>query len=186
MKRIIVLSLLTVSFLLACASTGSQLSDYFFLHGGVLEEGPMGFVMTSPGGNALALREVQVPYVEELVCEFSLQTFEPAEVMNGFLVLVDRSDPGGTIVAGVYIGAGRYAIEGSGVSEPISVPVDFDPAEVFNVTVLVSLTEGYVELQINDRVIGTGLVAHMTQVDVVGYHANSTRTHFSEIEITGR
>ena len=186
MKKIIVLSLVMVSFLLSCVSTGSQLSDYFFLHGGALEEGPMGFIMTSSGGNALALRAVEVPYVEELVCEFSLQAFEQTEVMNGLLVLADQRDPGGTIVAGVYIGARRYAIGGSGVSEPISVPVDFDPAEVFNVTVRVSLTESFVEMEIDEQVIRASLVADMTQIDVVGYHADSTRTHFSEIEITGR
>lgn len=185
MKKVYIAAFLVMPALLSCVSTQSTLEDFFFLHGATLEEGPMGFVMNSPGGNAMALRNVG-PFEEELVCEFRLQAVEGFEKMNGFLVLVDRGDPGGSIVAGVYIGAGEYSIFGTGVAESIVVPIDFDRAGVFTFTVLVNLREGWVEMKTNEREIGTALAAGMKQVDVVGYHADSTRTHFSDIHVTGR
>ena len=185
MKKVVAATLLAVSVLVSCVTTGHNIEDFFFLHGAILEEGPMGFILTSSNANALALRPVG-PYSEKLVCEFSLQAFEEDGTRNGFLVLVDRGDPGGTIVAGVYIGAGEYAIEGTGVREPIVVPIDFDASGVFNFSVLVNFEKGFVEMKTNEREIGTGLAPRMKQVDVVGYHANSTTTHFSEIVTRGR
>ena len=176
---------LLVLFLFSCATTGSQLSDFFFLHGGNLEEGPMGYVFTSPGGNAMALRPVG-PYSEEMVCEFTLQAYEQRDTMNGFLLLVDRGDPGGTIVAGVRIGAKEYVIEGTGVRERIAVPVDFDQMGIFHLTVMVNLKERFVEMKTKEREIGTGLSPGIKQIDVVGYHADSTKTHFSDVKITGK
>ena len=185
MKKIIVVSLFAVFALFSCVSTGSILSDYFFMHGAILEEGPMGFILTSSNANAMALRRVD-PYTEEMICEFSLQIVEDNDTLNGFLLLIDN-DGGGTIVAGVYIGAGEYAIEGTGVNEPIRVPIgDFDQTQVFNISVLVNIKKGFIEMKINEREISTSLAPNMKQIDLVGYHANSTKTHFSEIKIEGK
>lgn len=185
MKKIIVVSLFAVFALFSCVSTGSILSDYFSMHGAILEEGPMGFILTSSNANAMALRRVD-PYTEEMLCEFSLQIVEDSDILNGFLLLIDNEGEG-NIIAGVYIDAREYAIEGTGVNEPIRVPIgDFDQTQVFNFSVLVNFKKGFIEMKINEREIGTGLAPNMKQVDLLGYHANSTKTHFSEIKIVGK
>ena len=186
MKKIIVVSLFAVFALFSCVSTGSILSDYIFMHGAILEEGPMGFILTSSNENALAFRRVDL-YTEEMLCEFSLQIVEDNDMLNGFLVLGGRGGELGTIVAGVNIGTREYVIKGTGVNEPIRVPiVDFDQAQMFNVSVRVNLKKGFIEMKTNEQEIGTALAPNMNQVDIVGYHANSTKTHFSEIEIKGK
>lgn len=183
MKRIGVVSVLAAAVLSSCVSVGSDLGDYFLLHGATLEKGPMGFVLTAPDENSLALRRVDA-YSEEMRCEFSLQGVEDSDVQNGFLLLAD--DQGSTIVVGVYIGAKEYVIESTAVCEPIRVPADFDPTQVFNFSVLVDFRRGFVEVKTNEREIRASLVPHMKHVDRVGYHAKSTRTHFSEITIVGK
>jgi hypothetical protein len=183
MKKIIVMSLFVVFALVSCVSTGSGLSDYFFLHGATMEEGPMGFILTSSGGNAMALRRVG-PYTEEMLCEFSLQIVEDNDFQNGFLLLSGGQE-GITIVAGVNIETREYVIKGTGVVEPIRVQIDFDKTQVFNFSILVNFEKGFIEMKTNEREIGTSLAPNMKQVDRVGYHADSTRTHFSEIKIVG-
>ena len=71
MKRIGTTSFLVAALLLACATTGSVLEDYFFLHGAALEEGPLGFTMTGANENSMALRNADVNG-EEIIYEFSL------------------------------------------------------------------------------------------------------------------
>ena len=185
MKKIIALSFVAAVVLASCITMGSNIKDYFFLHGAILEEGPMKYVFTAPDGNALAFRKVDT-YKEKMHCEFSLQRFEDNDILNGFVVLADQGNPVNTIIAGVYIGAREYAIEGSGVNEPIRVPVDFDQAQVFTFSILIDFKRGNIEMKTNDREISTSLAPHMKQVDMVGYHAKSTKTHFSDITIKGR
>ena len=184
MKKDAVIILVAVLILFSCVSTGNTLEEFFFLHGAELEEGPMVFVFIAPNDNSLALKRVNT-YTEEMVVDFRLQTAVGDGAMNGFLVLGEQENADTTITAGVYIGGGEYVIEGPGVMAPIHVPIDFDRTGVFEFSVLINFEKGFIELRSRDREIGTGLAPHMIQVDLVGYHAKSTRTHFSEIKITG-
>ena len=185
MKRSIVILAIGALVLGSCASTKSAVGDYFALHGAILEDGPKGFVLTAPTVNSLVLRRID-PYTEEMRCEFTLQRATDEGPQNGFLVLVDQGDPEGVIVVGVYIGGQEYAIEGTGVTEPIRVRVEMDQARAFDLTVVVDFRKGYIELLTPEREIGTSLASHMKKVDTLGYHAKETITQFSEIMIVGR
>ena len=174
--------------LMSCASTQSRLSDYFFLHGAVLEEGPMErpmrYTLTAPTGNSLALRRGD-PYTKIMRCEFSLQRAVHDGPMNGFLVFADSEVPEAVVTAGVYIGGGEYAIEGPGVREPIIVAADFDRSGVFKISILVDFERGFIEMKTPEREISTGLAPQVTQFDTIGYAAKETRTRFSEVRIVG-
>jgi hypothetical protein len=185
MKRYVVVALVVIPLLLSCVSNEGSLDEFYFLHGATLERGPLGFTLTSPDVNALALREVG-PYTEQVACEVTLQAQEGADRKNGFLVLADRGDPGGTVLAGVHIGGGEYAIWGSGVSEPVSVAADFDRNAVFEVQVLLDLVGRFVRMRVGGREFTAGLAESVTAIDVVGYNAESTTTHFSAIHVNGR
>ena len=171
--------------LASCATTAGGAEDFSTVQGATLKEGPKGILFTAQGGNAMALRLVK-PYTKQLRCELSLQAAPSDDVMNGFLFLGSRQAPESMILSGVYIGARQYAIEGLGLERPIRVPGDFSDDEVFNISVLVDLEKGFVEMNINGHEIGTRLVSHLKQIDMIGYHAKSTATYFSRIELSGR
>ena len=188
MKRFswtVVMSALSIAGCLSIGG-GDSLDRYTVSLGAELEKGPLGYTMTATeGSDGVALRPVG-PFQEELVCRFTLKTDLPDGVRNGFLVLSDQQDRGRTIVAGIYIGAREFAIEGSGVTEPITVPVDFDQSKEFEVTVIVNFKQKFVEMRTSEREIGTGLASHMQQISDMGYKVNDTRTHFSRVKISGK
>ena len=181
MKKIMTGVLIAAVFL-SCVTTDTKShEDFFTLHGGAIEPGPMGYIVTGENVNSMAVKHIE-PYTGVITCNVSLQIVEYNDILNGFLLVSDQEN-GGIIKAGVYIGAGEYAIEGSGVVEPIRIPVDFDQNQVFHFSLLINFEKGFIEMKTNEREIGTGLASNMKQVNLVGYHADSTKTHFSEIEI---
>ena len=72
---------------------------------------------------------------------------------------------------------------GTGVAEPINVRADLDWDQVFSISVLVNFESGIIKMKINEMEISTTLISEMKQANLVGYHARSTRTHFSEVKV---
>ena len=182
-----VLIVLTLCLILSgCVSAGKHPpADYFTLfNDAVFTSADPGYHLIAPGEEALALRSGKV-YSKKMVCEFSLLSPPGEGARNGFLVLYDSSNPETMIFAGVYIGAGEYSIHGPGVNEPILVPVNFDPDQEFQLTVLINFEKRFIELMAPGRTIGTGLAPHMRQVETIGFSANNTETFFSPVKITG-
>ena len=173
--------------LVGCISVDDDetISSYRLMQGAILQEGPMDYLLSAAEDGGMALRSVG-PFQQELVCRFSMKTDLPDGIRNGFLVLNDQMEPEKSIYAGIYIGAGEFAVEGPGVSKFLVVPVEFDKNQMFEVTVIVNFEKRFVEMQTKEREIGSSLAPHMRQVSYVGYKVNSTETNFSRIEVTGK
>ena len=185
MKKCSIAVLLSALLVVSCLSFGGRdvPSQYTLHNGATMEKGPMGFLLTASADRGTALRPIE-PMAGQLVCRFTLKSALSEGTRNGFLVLGQQLDPAKTIMAGIYIGAREFVIEGPGVTEPINVQIPFDQSKEFAVTIIVNFKKGFVEMQTAEREIGTGLAPHMQQITHIGYMVNNTSTHFSRIEIS--
>lgn len=187
MKRVFIIAVVVILLCTGCATTSNRekAGDYRLENGAQLTDGPLGYIMTAPDTDALALREV-TPYGEKMTVTFTMKTDLPDETRNGFLILRDAENYNTAIFAGIYIGVKEFTIEGPGVAESIVVPVEFDQNKEFKITVIVDFKERYIEMQTAEREIGTTLALHVGKINEVGYKVNSTRTHFSRLTIKGK
>ena len=60
-------------------------------------------------------------------------------------------------------GGREYVIEGTGVADPIRVPVDFDQNQVFEFSIIVDFEKGFIEMKTNEREIGAALAYTLRQ-----------------------
>ncbi|MCH2183592.1 MAG: sulfatase-like hydrolase/transferase [Mariniblastus sp.] len=157
--------------------------------GGEVATGELGFHLKATG-EGLAVRQLDQPITGRAVLRTSYRSLQKkGKTRNAAIVLGSRANNDATLKIGTAIGMNRHVAftgDWQNVGNQANVAADFQPMDLFEVTIDLDLEQHLAKATINQETFQFRLPPSMTEISWVGFYVKATESDFSELVITKR
>jgi len=158
-------------------------AEGFKAFGGTVEKGGIGFVLTADKDkNAIAVKKTEKSFKNTVLIKGQMKSALGSGVRNGMIVFGEN--PSKTASASVLMGAGTVGIKGLFIDK-VEKKYKLDPGKVFDIELTVNLKEAKVSLKVDGNELTAKMKGKPASINYIGYGAWSTKTEFSELQISG-